>query len=163
VTLDADTDASIDQGDPTTNFGTDESLQVQSDSADASRVLAGFSLPAPTPGCVVQSATLRLYSSSATGDRTLEVHQVAAEWTEAAVTWDNQPATTGDPATTDSWFGTRRKTASPCCSSSTAARRSRISPSWSSRSRPSHQAVSAAPSSAWADVARIRLGSSPPS
>jgi hypothetical protein len=58
-------------------------------------------------GCVVQSATLRLYAPSAAGGRTLQALQLAGAWSENGVTWSNQPVTTGAAATTSSGSGYR--------------------------------------------------------
>jgi hypothetical protein len=46
----------------------------------------------------------------ANGTRTLHAPQVAANWNESTVTWANQPATTGSPATTASGVGWREWT-----------------------------------------------------
>lgn len=58
-------------------------------------------------GCVVESATLRLYAALWTNDRTLRAIRVADGWTENSVTWSNQPQTTGAAATTSSGSGYR--------------------------------------------------------
>jgi hypothetical protein len=71
------------------------------------RGLVRFNLPALPQGCSVESATLRLYASSAAGGRTLQVVRLNGSWTEGGVTWQNQPATTGSAATTSSGTGYR--------------------------------------------------------
>jgi hypothetical protein len=108
VTYSADADAWIDQGSPSSNKGTDSSLKVMSKAGANLRSLVHFALPAALPeGCVVQSATLRLYAGSFRGGRTLQALQVTSAWTENDVTWANQPATTGAAATTASGSGYR--------------------------------------------------------
>jgi hypothetical protein len=63
-------------------------------------------MPASVPqGCVVQSATLRLFAASATPGRMLEAWQLAGGWSEGGVTWANQPATTGAAALTATGSG----------------------------------------------------------
>jgi hypothetical protein len=108
VTVPADADAWIDQNSSSNNFGSDSILKVQAKSGNNFRALVRFALPAHVPqGCVVQSATLRLYAASWTNGRTLQAVQVSADWSENSVTWSNQPPTTGSPATTNSGSGYR--------------------------------------------------------
>jgi large repetitive protein len=111
ITLSADADAWIDQGSPSSNKGTDSILKVNAKSSNNNRALVRFALPASPPaGCVVQSATLRLYAASWTTNRTLQVLRINASWSENGVTWSNQPATTGTAATTTSGNGYRQWT-----------------------------------------------------
>ncbi|HMQ26814.1 MAG TPA: DNRLRE domain-containing protein, partial [Acidimicrobiales bacterium] len=100
-------DAWIDQGSSSSNKGTDSTLKVQGKSGNSNmRALLRFNLPTTLPsGCVVESATLRLYSGSSTSNRTIQALQVSGSWTEGGVTWANQPATTGAAATTASGSG----------------------------------------------------------
>ena len=62
---------------------------------------------------MVESATLRLYASSWKTTRTLQALQVSAPWAENSVTWKNQPATIGTPATTISGSGWREWNVAP--------------------------------------------------
>jgi hypothetical protein len=102
----ANADALIDQSAPAINKGSDASLKVLSKAPSLNvRSLVRFSLPAIPAGCAVESATLRLHAGAATIDRTIEAHQVGEGWSEGGVTWANQPATTGEPATTSSGAG----------------------------------------------------------
>jgi Bacterial Ig-like domain len=104
--LGADRDSWVSEGSPTNNFGSDSTLKVKSQGSDDSRVLVRFPLPTLPNGCTtVASATLRLDASSAKEGRTLEARQVASAWSETAVTWSNQPATTGPAAATPSAQG----------------------------------------------------------
>jgi hypothetical protein len=106
VTLTASSDAWIEQG-STSNKGSDSILKVMSKSKNNMRALVQFDLPAAPEGCVIESATLRLYASSAKTGRTLQALQINASWTEMGVTWSNQPTTTGTAATTSSGSGWR--------------------------------------------------------
>jgi hypothetical protein len=108
LTVAADADAWIDQGSASSNKGTDSILKLQAKSSNNNRVLVRFALPALPAGCVVQSATLRLYSASWANNRTLQALRLSASWTENGVTWSNQPATTGAAATTSSGSGYRQ-------------------------------------------------------
>jgi hypothetical protein len=107
VTLSAHADAWIDQGSPSSNKGTDSILKVMSKSSNNLRALVQFNLPALSQGCIIQSATLRLYAPSWKDGRTLQALQINAPWTENGVTWNNQPATTGTAAVISSGSGWR--------------------------------------------------------
>jgi hypothetical protein len=103
VTVQSNADAWVNQGSLSENKGDDSILKVMSKSGNNNlRAFVQFSLPQVPEGCVVQSATLRLYASSSSAGRTLEAWQLAQSWTETGVTWSNQPATTGSAATTAS-------------------------------------------------------------
>lgn len=107
VTYAASADAWIDQASAGNNFGSDSILKVQAKSSNNFRALVRFNLPASPPsGCVVQSATMRLYAASSTSGRTIQAIRVTGNWAEGGVTWANQPATTGTAATTGSGSGT---------------------------------------------------------
>jgi hypothetical protein len=109
VTYSASADSWIDQGSPSNNNGSDSNLKVMSKGGANLRALVRFNLPVSLPeGCVVESATLRLYAGSATSGRTLQALQVNGSWTEGGVTWSNQPPTTGAAATTTSGTGYRQ-------------------------------------------------------
>jgi hypothetical protein len=106
-TLTATADAWIDQGSSTSNKGSDSILKVMSKSGGNLRALLRFNLPAMPEGCSVATATLRINAKSAASGRTIQVLQLAGSWTEGAVTWANQPTTTGDAVTTTSGTGYR--------------------------------------------------------
>jgi hypothetical protein len=103
VTVGANADAWIDQNSAGNNFGSDSVLKVQAKTNTNNRALVRFAMPASIPaGCVVQSATLRMYAASAASGRTLQAIQINASWAENTVAWSNQPTTTGTAATTPS-------------------------------------------------------------
>jgi CSLREA domain-containing protein len=111
VTALAAADAWIDENSPTSNKGTDSVLKVQSKGPrDNFRALVRFTLPAVPQGCVVESATLRLFTASAKTPRTLQALRLTAAWTENLVNWSNQPQTTGAAATTAAGTGYREWT-----------------------------------------------------
>jgi hypothetical protein len=91
VTTPANADAWIDQGSRSSNKGTDSTLKVQGKSNTNYRSLVQFPLPQAPQGCVVQSATLRLYAASFQNGRTLQARQITGSWAENGVTWNNQP------------------------------------------------------------------------
>ncbi|HEV3378993.1 MAG TPA: right-handed parallel beta-helix repeat-containing protein, partial [Thermoleophilaceae bacterium] len=112
ISLGASTDSYVDEASPIENFGISEQLTVRSQSigppleGDRARTLVNFVLPNATPGCQLTSARLRLFSDSEPG-RKLQAVRIAQPWSEMQVTWNNQPATTGTPAVTDSGNGYR--------------------------------------------------------
>jgi hypothetical protein len=111
ITYNPVADAWIDQSSPTANKGDDSSLKVMSKSQANLRALVRFNLPVDIPeGCVVESATLRLYAGSFRTGRTLQALRVGSSWTENGVTWSSQPATAGTAATTPSGPGYRQWT-----------------------------------------------------
>jgi hypothetical protein len=102
-TVGADRDSWVLQSSASSNFGTDSVLKVDSKSGNSNaRALVRFALPAVPTGCQVTGATLRLYSPSYAGGRTLRALRLNSSWTEGAVNWSNQPSTTGAAATAPS-------------------------------------------------------------
>jgi len=102
TTLTATADAWIDSGSPGDNKGGDSTLKVVSKSGGNVRALLKFTLPAVPSGCVLDTATLRLYAASAKDGRTIEALRLTGAWSEGGVNWGNQPATDGPAATVDS-------------------------------------------------------------
>jgi hypothetical protein len=111
-TMPAVADSWIEQSSPSSNKGSDGIMKVMSKSGNANlRALVRFNLPTVPAGCVLDTATLRLYAASASGSqRTLQALRLNASWTEGGVNWSNQPATTGTAATTTSGSGYRQWT-----------------------------------------------------
>jgi CSLREA domain-containing protein len=104
VTVAANADAWIQQKSPTDNKGSDSVLKVKSQSGDDNfRTVIRFNVPATIPsGCVIESATLRIYAESTVAGRTLQALRLDGSWSENSVNWNNQPATSGLPATASS-------------------------------------------------------------
>jgi hypothetical protein len=73
------------------------------------RALLRFDLPTTPAGCVLDTASLRVFAGSASStERTLQVFRVNGSWSESGVTWSNQPATAGSAVTTTSGTGYRQ-------------------------------------------------------
>ncbi|HNQ77111.1 MAG TPA: DNRLRE domain-containing protein [Acidobacteriota bacterium] len=88
-------DSYVNQGSAGTNYGSGATMSVQSRLSQAQRTLVMFDLSAIPENSVINSATLELYASSApTTGLTLNVHKITGSWTEAGVTWTNQPSFT---------------------------------------------------------------------
>jgi len=98
-TLTANADDVVSQSNPTSNYGTLTSIYAISSSSGNARSLVNFSLPSVPQNCYVTAATLKLYVTSGTIGRTIQVYQAAGSWTETGATWNNQPTTTGSAAT----------------------------------------------------------------
>lgn len=98
VTLSAAADAWVSEKDPAKNFGSDGILTVRAKNREAARGLVRFDLPAVPAGCTVVRAELVLHNSSGRTGRSIQVQSLGAPRTESAVTWQNQPPTTGGPA-----------------------------------------------------------------
>ena len=89
-------DASVRQGSATSNFGTQTTNDVASGSGANRRLYLRFDLtqcsPAIPSSAVIRLATLRMYASLLPAAcRTVDIFRVTATWTEAAITWNNQP------------------------------------------------------------------------
>jgi hypothetical protein len=110
VTLGAAADSWILQSSPTQNYGTDSSLKVDTKAGANARAVFRFNLPAIPAGCQVTTAKLRLYAASYKDGRTLQALRLLTTWTESALTWNNQPQTTGTAATVASGSGYREWT-----------------------------------------------------
>jgi hypothetical protein len=93
-------DSWIDEHDPIKSNGDDSTLKVISKApAENTRAVVRFTLPQAPAGCVVQSATLKLYSDSApTVPATLQALRLTSAWGENNISWGNQPATIGPAA-----------------------------------------------------------------
>jgi hypothetical protein len=98
-------DAVVRQATPTTNLGTATTTETSSASSANRRVYIKFDLSGCTPAipsnATVRAATLRLYASALPAAcRTLDIFRVTASWTEAGITWNNQPfgTTLNNPA-----------------------------------------------------------------
>jgi hypothetical protein len=98
-------DSAVQQGSATTNFGTATSMNVTSSSGANRRAYIRFDLtrcaPSIPANATVTLATLRIYASAIPNAcRTHDVFRVTASWTEAAITWNNQPfgTTVNNPA-----------------------------------------------------------------
>jgi hypothetical protein len=100
VTAAADHDSWVLQSSPTSNFGGDSALKVDSKSgSDNARALVRFALPQIPAGCRVTGASLRLYAASYKSGRTLQAFRLSSTFTEMGVNWSSQPTTTGTAAT----------------------------------------------------------------
>lgn len=109
VTIPASQDAYVDEVNPEENLGAEPELTVRSQATGGdARSLVKFTLPTTLPaGCELESASLRLHADGGEAGRTLSAAPIVADWNEATVTWNNQPATVGTEAMATSGPGTR--------------------------------------------------------
>ncbi|HKG57826.1 MAG TPA: DNRLRE domain-containing protein [Candidatus Limnocylindrales bacterium] len=89
-------DANVRQANPTTNFGATTTYVVSSAAAANQRIYVRFDLavcsPAIASSAIVRLATLRLYVTAVPAVcRTLDLFPATVAWTEAAITWNNEP------------------------------------------------------------------------
>jgi hypothetical protein len=106
ATATVETDTTARQGSATSNFGTLTTLTVSSASAANQRTYLRFDLtrcsPAIPATAIIRLATLRLFVSALPAVcRTVDLFRSTATWTEAGLTWNNQPfgAAINNPAT----------------------------------------------------------------
>lgn len=86
---------------PGTTYDTSQSLDVGPSyllSVPQERAFVQFSLPPIPSNMTLQSATLRLYATVGTPGRTIEAYEADNSWSASALTWGNQPGTTGTAA-----------------------------------------------------------------
>jgi hypothetical protein len=93
------------QATPTTNFGTSTTNSISSAAAANQRLYVRFDLTQCSPtipsAATIRLATLRQYMSAVPAAcRTIDIFRSTATWTEAAITWNNQPfgTTLNNPA-----------------------------------------------------------------
>ncbi len=98
-------DTAVRQATPTTNLGTQTTMDVSSANAANRRIYVKFDLSGCSPtipaSATVRQATLRLYATTLPAAcRTLDIFRATATWAES-VTWNTQPfgTTINNPAT----------------------------------------------------------------
>jgi MYXO-CTERM domain-containing protein len=90
-------DAQVASGNPTTNYGTNTNLYIQSSSVNAfgnERAWLKFDLSGIPAGSTITGATLQLWNWKSTGATLpVELHSSADDtWTETGLNWNNQPS-----------------------------------------------------------------------
>jgi hypothetical protein len=100
-------DSWFEEKDQIKSNGEDSTLKLMSKApSENSRVAVRFTLPQAPAGCVVKSATLKLYSDSApTVPGKLQALRLTSAWGENNITWGNQPGTAGPAAEAPSAMG----------------------------------------------------------
>jgi hypothetical protein len=100
-------DSWFDEKDPIKSNGDDSTLKLMSKApSENSRVAVRFTLPQAPAGCVVKSATLKLYSDSAPAvPGKLQALRLTSAWGENNIAWGNQPTTIGPVAEAPSAMG----------------------------------------------------------
>jgi hypothetical protein len=117
-----DADTYVQQGAPATSAGAAASMTVRSSAGANDRVYVSFNLakcsPAIPAAAIIRNATLNLYVTAipATTCRTLDIFRMAAAWTEAGITWNNQPVgvSINNPPTVQRTSSTTVGPSSPC-------------------------------------------------
>jgi hypothetical protein len=93
LTLIANADSYVRDASPTSNYGTNTQLWVDSGTNENYEGYLKFTVSGVVGS--VQSATLRVYSTSSTVDGPA-VYTTADNWTETGITWNIRPARTSD-------------------------------------------------------------------
>ena len=86
-----DRDTYVNEAAPTTNYGTNPELHVESETGSNDRTYLHFALPSIPSNCALIKATLVLYDYTAAGGRTLLVGMCSGSWTETGLIWNNKP------------------------------------------------------------------------
>jgi hypothetical protein len=89
------------QANPTTFYGSYASIGAVSQSGQNARSVLRFTLPTVPAHCAVTGAVLRLYATRSDAGASVVVYQVAtgsSGWTEAGISWNTLPGTTGPAA-----------------------------------------------------------------
>jgi hypothetical protein len=105
VTLTVTADATVNSANPSTNYGTASTLEVQLSARTVQRTLLQFDVRGGLPtGAVIESARLEMYLTASSGEPRVQctAANLAASWSESTVTWNNQPKT-ADPMTLPFW------------------------------------------------------------
>ena len=91
TTLNPTDDSYTSRTNPTTPHGSDRTVDVKAGSSER-RAYLKFTVPTLPAGATNVIATLRLWSQQSTSSGVYTVKQTPASWSEAALTWNNQPA-----------------------------------------------------------------------
>ncbi|RPI94457.1 MAG: DNRLRE domain-containing protein [Chloroflexi bacterium] len=92
----AEADARVEERSPTTNAGTSDYLEViKANNGDVESYLR-FTVSGISD--VIQSARLRVYSTTDNSENGPAVYATDNHWTETEINWDNRPRRLGDPS-----------------------------------------------------------------
>ena len=94
TTLTASGDTWVNESAQTTSYGAATSMNVVARTGRNGRTLVTFTLPAAPAGCVLASATLRIFNSATAAGRQISAYRAGGAWSEAT-TWTNQPTAAG--------------------------------------------------------------------
>ncbi len=92
LTFTSDADARVEEHSPTTNFGTSPDLEVINANNRSMESYIRFTVSGISG--VVQSATLRVYSTTDATKNGPAAYATNTTWTETGITWNNRPAPT---------------------------------------------------------------------
>jgi hypothetical protein len=99
LTVAAVADSYVDAANPTANFGAANELRIAwgGDGATLRRSFLRFDLSAIPGGSTIESARLTIHTAGtgSGGDVPLTIGRAAGNWTENAITWNNQPPASG--------------------------------------------------------------------
>ena len=96
LTFKAEADAHVQEGDLTANGGTTADLEVVRARGRSAESYLRFSVNGLTG--VVQSARLRVYSTTETAEDGPALYTTENDWTETEITWENRPTRASTPS-----------------------------------------------------------------
>lgn len=96
LTFKAEADAQVEEGEPAVNDGTSPELEVVNTPGRSVESYLRFTVSGLSGA--VQSARLRLYSTTETAQNGPALYATASDWTETEITWQNRPSRTGAEA-----------------------------------------------------------------
>ena len=94
LTFKADADAQVEESNPTANAGTSPDLQVIKVPGQSVESYLRFTVSGIS--AAVESARLRVYSTTDTAEDGPALYVTDNTWTETEITWENRPVHTGD-------------------------------------------------------------------
>jgi fibronectin type 3 domain-containing protein len=97
-TLTAVADSDVSEQQPTSNFGTQATMNVTAWTSKNKRSFARFDLSSIPPGNEVLKAELSLCATTVPGStKTYDANKVTASWNEGTISWNTQPSVDGTP------------------------------------------------------------------
>jgi hypothetical protein len=104
LTFTAGADARAEERNPSTNFGTSNTLEVLSSNNRSIESYIRFTVSGLSG--TIQNARLRVYATSENTRDGPAVYATGNNWTETGITWNNRPARTGNAADNKGSIGT---------------------------------------------------------
>jgi hypothetical protein len=88
-TFPPDRDTWIDESNPDSNYGSDNTLRIDNTAGNRNHALYHFDLSSIPAGSTVATATLRLYIAAYDSRGDLLVHRITGDWSEFGATWNS--------------------------------------------------------------------------
>lgn len=94
LNISASRDSWISEASPTTNYGTDGNVLIETNASSQKRPMVHFNIGSIPAGATINSASVYLYAYSYDGSQgaVSTLYDLASDWAETSVTWNNAPA-----------------------------------------------------------------------